>query len=123
MKGRVALVTGAGRRIGRATVLALAAWGARVMGVSRTDSELADLAREAPVESSPSRLRRARAALSRSFVNNAGIGSGGERRPDRRARSGLWRETMAVNLDGPFHLTRLATASMVERGCGRIVRR
>ena len=50
MEGRVAIVTGAGRGIGRATALLLAARGARVLGISRTESELASLAAEAPVE-------------------------------------------------------------------------
>ena len=48
--GRVALVTGAGRGIGRATALMLSARGDRVMGVSRSEEELAALAREAPIE-------------------------------------------------------------------------
>lgn len=47
---RVALVTGAGRGIGRATALALVEAGARVMAVSRTEAELASLAAQAPVE-------------------------------------------------------------------------
>ena len=33
----------------------------------------------------------------------------------------VWTETMRINLDAPFHLTRLAAAGMVERGFGRIV--
>ena len=40
MKGRVALVTGGGRGIGRETSLLLSAAGARVMAVSRTATEL-----------------------------------------------------------------------------------
>jgi NAD(P)-dependent dehydrogenase (short-subunit alcohol dehydrogenase family) len=50
MAGKVVLVTGAGRGIGRETARTFAALGASVMGVSRTEGELADLANEAAVE-------------------------------------------------------------------------
>jgi NAD(P)-dependent dehydrogenase (short-subunit alcohol dehydrogenase family) len=33
----------------------------------------------------------------------------------------LWEETLKINLDGPFHLSRLVTAGMVEQGYGRVV--
>ena len=47
---RVAVVTGAGRGIGRATARMLARCGARVLAVARTESELRSLADEASVE-------------------------------------------------------------------------
>src|SRR3989304_10274262 len=87
LAGRVALVTGAGRGIGLATARALAAVGARVMGVSRTERELAALAAETPVEylvesgaTSEGCARIVDEAQRRLgpidiLVNNAGIGS------------------------------------------------
>src|SRR5688572_1008608 len=89
--GRVALVTGAGRGIGRSTALMLAARGDRVIGVSRSEEELAALAREAPIETFAGSVatqegceRIAEAARERLgpiavLVSNAGIGSYHER--------------------------------------------
>ena len=45
VEGRVTLVTGAGRGIGKATTELLTARGARVMAVSRSEAELAALRR------------------------------------------------------------------------------
>lgn len=128
MTDRVALVTGAGRGIGRAIALALAERGARVMAVSRTESELAELGLDYVVESvaTPEGCARivsetqARLGPVEILVNNAGVGSARER-PIWDQDPALWYETIDVNLHGPFHLTRLAAADMVENGWGRIV--
>jgi NAD(P)-dependent dehydrogenase (short-subunit alcohol dehydrogenase family) len=132
MEGRVAIVTGAGRGIGRATALLLAARGARVLGVSRTESELASLVAEAPVEVLAETVAteegcervveeaRRRLGPVEILVLNAGIGSAYEK-PIWEQDPSVWRETMAINLDGPFFLTRLAAPDMKERGWGRIV--
>jgi NAD(P)-dependent dehydrogenase (short-subunit alcohol dehydrogenase family) len=130
--GRVAIVTGAGRGIGRATALMLAARGARVLGVSRTEEELASLAAEAPVEVLVETVAteegcehvveeaHSRLGPVEILVLNAGIGSADEK-PIWDQDPGFWRATMAVNLDGPFFLTRLVARDMKEQGWGRIV--
>lgn len=132
MEGRVAIVTGAGRGIGRATALALAGRGARVLGVSRTETELVTLAEEAPLEILAESVAteegcervvteaRSRLGAVEILVLNAGIGSGHEREIWAQ-ETAVWRETMAVNLDGPFFLCRSASADMKEGGWGRIV--
>jgi NAD(P)-dependent dehydrogenase (short-subunit alcohol dehydrogenase family) len=131
-EGRVALVTGAGRGIGRATAVLLAQRGARVMAVARSEPELESLAREVEVECLAESVgtpegcariveeTRRRLGPIEILVNNAGTGSAGER-PIWEQEPDVWRATLAVNLDGPFHLTRLAAADMVERRYGRIV--
>jgi len=57
--GRTALITGAGRGIGRAIALGLGGAGARVMLLARTDEQLdetRDLLRERKVEKACSRI-------------------------------------------------------------------
>jgi NAD(P)-dependent dehydrogenase (short-subunit alcohol dehydrogenase family) len=53
LDGKTALVTGAGRGIGRATAVALAKAGAKVVAVSRTEADLQSLAAEAPDRITP----------------------------------------------------------------------
>jgi NAD(P)-dependent dehydrogenase (short-subunit alcohol dehydrogenase family) len=130
--GRVAIVTGAGRGIGRATALALAARGDRVLGVARSEHELASLAEEAgcevvaetvaTLEGCERIVAEARRRLGpiEILVNNAGIGSAGEQ-PIWDQVTDTWREKLTVNLDGPFELTRLASRDIVEQGFGRVV--
>ena len=48
LEGQVALVTGAGRGLGRACALALSEAGAEIVGVARTEAELVSLSEEAP---------------------------------------------------------------------------
>jgi NAD(P)-dependent dehydrogenase (short-subunit alcohol dehydrogenase family) len=132
MAGKVVLVTGAGRGIGRETALTFAALGASVMGVSRTEGELADLAREAPVEYLAESVdtvegcahiideTRRRLGGIDILINNAGVGSFRDS-PIWDMSSEVWRESMATNLDGPFELTRLAITDMIQRNWGRVV--
>lgn len=126
--GRVAVVTGGGRGIGRATAELLASCGARVMCVARSRQELEDVGLEYSVADlgSPEGCAHAVAEAERRLgpieilVCNHGVGSAHERvvweqPPD------VWSETMRVNLDGPFHLSKLVLPGMIQRTYGRIV--
>ena len=128
VEGRVALVTGAGRGIGRRAAEILAERGARVMCTARSENELASVGLEFAVADlgTPEGCQYAveetekRLGPIEIFVCNHGLGSALERviweqDPD------LWRETMRVNLDGPFYLSRLIVGRMVERRYGRVV--
>ncbi len=128
VEGRVALITGGSRGIGRATAELLASRGAKVMCVARSEQELAAVGLEYSVADlgSPEGCAHAVAEAEQRLgpieilVCNHGIGSAHERvvweqQPD------VWSETMRVNLDGPFHLSRLVLQGMIERRFGRIV--
>jgi NAD(P)-dependent dehydrogenase (short-subunit alcohol dehydrogenase family) len=129
---RRALVTGAGRGIGRATALRLAADGARVLGVARTASDLQSLAREADVEilaasiadSAGCQQVAAETVLRLGgvdvLVHCAGVDTHRER-PIWQQDDRVWDDTMTVNAWAPFELTRLLAGPMTERGWGRIV--
>ena len=128
MKARVALVTGGGRGIGREAALLLAKAGARVMVVSRTADELAnvgldyvaaDLGTAAGCALAVAETERRLGPIDVLVVNH-GIGSAHERLVWEQDPE-VWRETMRINLDGPFELTRLTVGGMCERGFGRLV--
>lgn len=128
VEGRVALITGAGRGIGRAAAELLASRGAKVMCVARTEKELAEVGLEYAVadlgspEGCAHAVAEAEARLGsiEILVCNHGIGSAHERVVWEQQPE-VWSETMRVNLDGPFHLSRRVLPGMVERRFGRIV--
>ena len=128
VEGRRALVTGGGRGIGRATAQLLATRGANVMCVARSEQELADAGLEYSVADLGTREGCAHAVAEAEqrlgpieiLVCNHGIGSAHEKvvweqRPE------VWDETMRINLDGPFHLSRLVLPGMIQRKFGRVV--
>jgi NAD(P)-dependent dehydrogenase (short-subunit alcohol dehydrogenase family) len=132
LEGRVALVTGAGRGIGRGIAVALAAAGARVMAVSRTESDLvslqteiggaycvASLADEAGCRRAFEETRAQLGAVG-VLVNNAGDADAADG-PAWEVEPTDWRLKLAVNLDAPFYLTRLVLPEMLAAGTGRIV--
>ena len=128
VEGRVAMVTGGGRGIGRATAELLASRGAKVMCVARSEQDLAKVGLEYSVADlgTPDGCAHAVAETEQRLgpieilVCNHGIGSAHEQviweqQPE------VWSETMRINLDGPFYLSRLVTREMVKHKYGRVV--
>ena len=128
VEDRVALVTGAGRGIGLATAELLASRGARVMGAARSERELsatglnyvvADLGTEDGCSHAVSRTEQQLGPID-ILICNHGIGSAREKVLWEQDL-GTWRESMSINLDGPFLLSRRILPGMVERRYGRLV--
>lgn len=136
LAGKIALVTGAGRGLGRAIAVALARAGARVALAGRTRATLEDAAAEiaalggaapvvqeidvanpASIEAGISRVRDALGVVD-ILVNNAGIA---ESAALARTDVALWNRHFAVNATGPLLLTRSLVPAMVERRWGRVV--
>jgi NAD(P)-dependent dehydrogenase (short-subunit alcohol dehydrogenase family) len=132
LAGRHALVTGAGRGIGAAIAARLAAEGARVTLIARTQRQLDEVAARlgsaaqsmcADITDAPA-LRSAFAAASERFgaidllINNAGAA---ESAPMHRAPEELWSRMLAVNLTATYDAMRAVLPAMLERRFGRIV--
>lgn len=138
MKNRIALVTGAGRGIGRAIARSLAAEGARVAITARSTDELDSLVDEIGATSGQVQAivadladRAAPAQIVRSveatwgpleiLVNNAGIGSSQDPRPLVEFSDDFWDLTFAVNVTAPYLLTKLVLPAMIRARWGRII--
>jgi 3-oxoacyl-[acyl-carrier protein] reductase len=136
LDGRVALVTGGSRGIGRSIALTLAARGAVVAINYRTDHEAAeqalrelraaggagmivqgDVSEQESVTAVAAAVRDALGPVEL-LVNNAGY-SKLTTHDDLTARE--WRKVMAVNLDGPFLMTWAVKDDMLRRQRGSIV--
>ena len=136
LDGQVAIITGAGRGIGRAIALAYAREGARLALAARSDSELEEVVGEVSalgaeaiavrtdVTSQIATERLARRAVERFgridvLVNNAGIS--GPVGPLQGNDIAEWVDTINVNLTGTFLVCRAVVPVMLEQGGGRII--
>jgi 3-oxoacyl-(acyl-carrier-protein) reductase len=136
LAGRVALVTGAGRGIGRAIALALARHGAdiainyasndkaaeevageiRAMG-RRAELFKCNIADDVAVHAMGEEIRKVFPKID-ILVNNAGITRD---KTFMKMTHVEWDEVVGVNLKGPVQMTHLLLPQMVENGWGRVI--
>ena len=136
LKGRVAIVTGGGRGLGRAIAIAMAKDGAKLLLASRTMGELQLVARETglpkdnivtfkgDVSKEEDVKRMVQLALSKFgtidiLVNNAGIIGPIGLTGHVKVRD--WIRTIQVNLIGTFLCTRTVLPTLIEKRYGKII--
>jgi NAD(P)-dependent dehydrogenase (short-subunit alcohol dehydrogenase family) len=135
LDGRVAIVTGAGSGIGRATALRLAADGAAVgclglgdealaavsaeirAGGGRAVATVADVTDRSAVVAAAARVTRELGPVG-ILVNNAGIPGEGQF-VDVRFED--WQRVMDVHVTGAFHVTQAVLPGMLRAGWGRVI--
>lgn len=144
VKGKVAIITGAGTGVGRACMTLFAAEGAKVVGVSRTQANLdetlsavraaggdgrvvaADLSKAGGADKVVAAARDAYGRVD-ILVHAAGVGySWMEKSPDSmndlvNTPPEKWHEVMAINLDSCFYMCRAVIPEMRKQGQGSIV--
>lgn len=136
LKGRIALVTGGSRGIGRAISLALAYEGAKIAINYQSNEEAASEAAtliqkigstaficKADVSSYADALRMkdevtANLGVVDILVNNAGVVSD---KSFLKMNREVWRKVLSINLDGVFNCTKVFLDGMLEKRWGRVV--
>lgn len=136
LAGRIALVTGGSRGIGRGIAVALAGAGAKVALTYRAEAKRASavcdeirskggvaeaiamqLADRASIAAAFARVRE-RFGAPDILVNNAAIS---QDKPFESITDEDWDRMLSVNLGGPFRCSQIALAAMIEKRWGRIV--
>nr|WP_199159102.1 3-ketoacyl-ACP reductase [Pedobacter sp. ASV2] len=135
LSGKSALITGAGKGIGKAITIALAKEGVNVGLIARTQSDLDKLAEElktynvkvATAVADVSDINSVNEAVKsiqnelgflEILINNAGIGKFGK---FLELEPNAWEEIIKVNLLGAYYVTRAIVPQMIEKATGDIV--
>lgn len=135
LKGKNALITGAGKGIGRAIAVALAQEGVNLGLIARTESDLQALAQElsgldiriaiatadvAVIDEVNAAVEKIKSGLGviDILINNAGISSFA---PFMDLEPSRWEEIVKVNLFGVYYVTRAVLPQMIDRKTGDIV--
>ena len=135
LKGKVAIVTGSSRGLGRAMAQALACAGADVVITSRTESSLAEVQKEIEktgsgvlgVELDVRKLESIHAMVDKTIerfgrvdilVNNAGMNI---RKPALELTWEEWDDVLDTNLKGVFFCSQAVAPYMLKQKWGRII--
>jgi 3-oxoacyl-[acyl-carrier protein] reductase len=135
LQGKNALVTGAGKGLGKAIAIALAAEGVNVALVSRTEEDLISVAEElkaynvktAIAIADVSDMDAVNLAVAKVkselgvidiLINNAGVGAFGKFMDLEPAK---WKQIIEINLLGVYYVTRAVLPEMIERQIGDII--
>jgi 3-oxoacyl-[acyl-carrier protein] reductase len=138
LEGRVAIVTGGARGIGKAFCLRMAEEGAKVVVVDILDEQSQQTAEEIRAKGSPAiplridvtseedTLRMASETIKQFgridiLVNNAAMVYGITRKPFMEIPVAEWDKLIAVNLRGPFLCCRAVFPQMEKQGKGKII--
>lgn len=135
LKGKTAIITGAGKGIGRAITIALAAEGVHVGLISRSNNDLlelknelkkyqikvaiavADVADILAVNTAVNSIQKELENID-ILINNAGIAKFGK---FLDLEPSEWEDQIKVNLFGVYYMTRAVLPQMIERQTGDIV--
>jgi len=135
LKGKNALITGAGKGLGRAMAIALAHEGVNVGLMARTEADLQELAKEienlnvraviavadvSSIDSVNAAVAQIKSKLGviDILINNAGVGAFGSFMELEPAK---WEEIIKINLFGAYYVTRAVLPEMIERKTGDII--
>lgn len=135
LKGKVALITGAGKGIGRSTAIELAKEGVNIGLIARTEADLKAVASEleafdvqvAYATADVSSMEEVNAAVEHLhtklgatdiLINNAGIGKFGSFLELDPAE---WKQIIDVNLMGVYYVTRAVLPQLIEKNGGDII--